>query len=484
MRVNSPCLAPVIAWMTLIAMLLLPLNTGRAVFGQDEPLKVGIPALREFVEKDDPTYAWEVVRQAGGNPATVFTVKLTSQTWRTTEDVNRPLWEHWLVVVKPEQVSSEKAFIMIGGGSNDSGPPERPDAGLLAIAEATESVVAELRMIPNQALEFHQDGVPRKEDDLIGYCWDQFIKTGDATWLPRLPMVKSVSRAMDCITELLASDQGGELPIKSFVVAGASKRGWTTWMTPVADSRVEAIVPIVIDVLNVGPSMEHHAQVYGFWAAAIGNYYQHGIMQRWGHPRLEELYRVVDPYYHLESLQLPKFIVNAAGDQFFCPDSSKFYWDELKGEKLIRYVPNADHSLRNSDALESILAFYQRILRGEARPRYDWSFEPDGSIRVTTPDRPTSVRLWHAENPDSRDFRLMTIGPGFQSQPLEADEEGVYVGRVEIPEQGWKAYFVELTYETPGSLPLKVTTAVRVVPDVLPHAGVDPREVPYELEKD
>jgi PhoPQ-activated pathogenicity-related protein len=471
--------------LTLLGCLTSCVAIGVGLTGRAEEVVPLVPssALRDYVQGPDDSYAWEVVRQVGGNPATVFTVKLTSQTWRTVEDVDRPVWEHWLVIVKPDQVRSEKAFLMIGGGSNDAGPPERPDGGLVRMAEATQSVVAELRMIPNQALIFHQDGVPRKEDDLIAYCWDQFIRTGDVTWLPRLPMVKSVSRAMDCITELLASPQGGETSVKSFVVAGGSKRGWTTWMTPIGDSRVDAIVPIVIDVVNVGPSMEHHAQVYGFWAAAIGNYYQHGIMQRWGDPRLSELYRAVDPYFHLPSLQLPKFILNAAGDQFFCPDSSQFYWDKLEGEKLIRYVPNADHSLRNSDAMECLMAYYQRILTQTPRPRYDWQFEADGAIRVTTPDRPAKVRLWQASNPESRDFRLMTIGPAFTSSDLEPRGEGEFLGRVDAPESGWTAYFIELTFDSPGLLPLKVTTAVRIVPDVLPHQGVDPRKVPYELER-
>ena len=57
-----------------------------------------------------------------------------------------------------------------------------------------------------------------------------------------------------------------------FVVSGASKRGWTTWTTAAVDKRVVAIIPIVIDLLNVEPSFEHHWQAYGFWAPAIKDY--------------------------------------------------------------------------------------------------------------------------------------------------------------------------------------------------------------------
>ncbi len=345
------------------------------------------------------------------------------------------------------------------------------------IARATGSLVAELRMVPNQPLVFHGDGKPRKEDDLIGYAWDQFLKTGDATWLPRLPMVKSAVRAMDCLQEW-AKQQG--TPVERFVVAGGSKRGWTTWLTGAADPRVEAIIPIVIDVANVDVSMRHHAAVYGFWAKAIGDYYRHGLMRRSGEPQLRELYQIVDPYAYRERLTLPKYVVNATGDQFFVPDSSQFYYGELKGEKLLRYVPNADHSLRGSDALEGIIAYYQMILAGRPRPSYTWTFEKDGSIRVKSATPPKQVHVWQATNPKARDFRLETIGKAFTSQELKPEADGSYVGRIRTPEQGWTAFFVELTYDSGGAYPLKASTAVRVLPDKLPYAGVDVKKVPYE----
>jgi PhoPQ-activated pathogenicity-related protein len=39
----------------------------------------------------------------------------------------------------------------------------------------------------------------------------------------------------------------------------------------------------------------------------------------------------------------------------------------LIGEKYLRYVPNTDHSLKGSDAGDSILAFYHSIAAGQPR---------------------------------------------------------------------------------------------------------------------
>ncbi|MBC8868439.1 MAG: PhoPQ-activated pathogenicity-related family protein [Planctomycetes bacterium] len=470
---NKYCFRPAIVMLLLAA-------TQSGVGDEDSTRTVD--ALRKYVHQPDPAYSWQVVKKVEGDRVTTLVVRLTSQSWLTKADVDRPVWMHWLVIVRPHQPAHNKSFLLIGGGSNDGEPPERPSQVTSRIAQATNSVVAELRMVPNQPLTFHGDGVRRKEDDLIGYAWAQFLDTGNVHWLPRLPMVKSVVRAMDCIQELMASKEGGELEIQEFVVAGGSKRGWTTWMTGAADKRVAAIVPIVIDVVHTDRSMRHHAAVYGFWADAIGDYVRHGITKRWGDPRMPRLYEAVDPYYHLDRLRMPKFIVNACGDQFFCPDSSQFYFDKLQGEKMLRYVPNADHSLDGSDAVESIAAFYQTLLTGQSRPKLDWTFESDGSLRVTTKDRPTRVLLWQATNPKARDFRLKTIGAAFVSRELQEEGGGKYVGRIEPPEQGWAAFLIELTFDTGTPLPLKLTTAVRILPDKLPYAGIDPDTTPYESE--
>ena len=425
-------------------------------------------ALDRYVARPDPSFRYKLVNTSPGKGFTVHLLQMTSQSWRSPSEVDRPVWEHWLTIVKPDRVETSTALLFIGGGKNDGKLPRTADAMLRSIAAETQSVVAELRMVPNQPLTF-SDGKPREEDEVIAYTWDKFLKTHDETWPLRLPMTKSAVRAMDAITAFCASDQGGQIRVNRYVVAGGSKRGWTTWTTAAVDRRVVAIVPIVIDVLNIEKSMIHHYRAYGFWAPAVHDYEEMGIMQWMGKPQSKPLWKIEEPYEYRDRLTMPKFMVNSTGDQFFLPDSSQFYFGELRGEKFLRYVPNTDHSLRNSDATESLQAYYAAFLRNTPRPDFAWNLERDGSIRVTARTRPAEVKLWQASNPKARDFRLETLGPVWSSTNLEAQRPGVYLAKVQKPASGWTAFLVELTFPSGGKFPFKFTTPVRVIPDNLPY---------------
>src|SRR5262245_5265985 len=438
--------------------------------GSDEPETPNKTALDDYVAKRDPTYAWKLVKTLAGDGYTTFVLDLKSQSWRTVPEVDRAVWQHWLVIVKPDQVKHDTAYLRIGSGRNGNPIPEQPSSQLVLFATSTNTVVAELGMVPNQPLVFNQDGKPRSEDDLIAYCQIKYMETGDATWLPRLPMVKSAVRAMDAVTELLASDQGGKTAVKNFVVAGGSKRGWTTWLTGAVDPRVSAIIPIVIDVVNVRACKMNHFASYGFWAPAVGDYTRHKVHERFDTPQYAELLKIVDPYSYRERLTLPKLIVNASGDQYFPPDSSKFYFDDLQGPKYLRYVPNVNHSLAGSDAADSVLAFYRAVLNGSPLPKYSWQVQADGSIRVHAETKPREVNLWQATNPKARNFRLESIGPAYKKSVLESQGEGVYVAKVSKPAEGWTAFFVELVFDGGDKVPYKLTTQVHIVPDVLPHS--------------
>jgi PhoPQ-activated pathogenicity-related protein len=174
-------------------------------------------------------------------------------------------------------------------------------------------------------------------------------------------------------------------------------------------------------------------------------------------------------YRDRERLKIPKYVINASGDQYFLPDNSQFYFLDMPDEKYLRYVPNAKHNLAGSDARESMMAFYQSILNKTKRPKFTWKIEDRKRIVVDVKDKPAEVKVWQATNPDARDFRLDTIGKAWTSTPLAEEFPDRYIATVDIPDIGYTAFFVELTYDSGFEQPFKFTTDVLVLPDVLPY---------------
>lgn len=432
-------------------------------------------ALDDYIAKPDSSFAWRLAETKEAADHTVFAIELTSQTWRTSEEVDRTVWKHWLMVIRPKVVASETGFLFITGGSHRDNPPD-VEGYMVKMAVATKSVVAELKNVPNQPLEFKGGGRKMVEDDLITFTWNKFLETKDPEWPARLPMVKSAVRAMDAVQAFCATNDCGNLKVEKFAVAGGSKRGWTTWCTGAVDPRVVAIAPIVIDVVNVRKSMRNHLEGYGFWAPSVGDYVRGGLTLKDEDPAYIELMEIEDPYVYRDRYKMPKLVLNAAGDQFFTPDSSRFYYHDLPGEKLLRYVPNTDHGLGNSDGRETLVAFYDSVVRNLKRPKYSWKFLDNGAIRVETVDRPKEVKLWKGHNPKARDFRLEEVGPIYTSVPVQEIEPGVYVGKIDAPKEGFTAFFVELTHDIGSHYPMKVTTDVRVLPEVLPFQGIAPTQ--------
>ncbi len=427
--------------------------------------------LDDYVAWPDPSYGYSLVRTIDHPQGKIYVLNMTSQSWRSEQEVNRTLWQHWLTVAVPNDVAFDTALLWITGGSNDRPAPMQPDAMLADIALRSRSVVAELRMVPNQPLVFPDDPTnQRYEDAIIAYTFDRFLKTEDPTWPLLLPMVKSAVRAMDTVQDYLAAVTDGKVTIKSFVVSGGSKRGWTTWLTAAVDPRVCAIAPIVIDVLNMNDQMRHHFAAYGFYSPAIGDYEQMKIFDRLDTGGGTEIRNFIDPYEYRDRYTMPKFIINSSGDQFFLPDSAQFYYADLPENKHLLYCANTDHGLDGSDAEKALLVWYQSILLGRDRPQFSWDMSESGHVVVTARTRPQKVMLWTATNPQARDFRLEKIGKAWQSHTLTETSAGTYDVHVPAPEQGWTAYFVELHFDSGTPLPYRFSTEIRVVPDILPYA--------------
>jgi PhoPQ-activated pathogenicity-related protein len=434
-------------------------------------------ALDRYIAQKDAVYGWKLVGTIPGQGCTGYVLELTSQTWRSEKDVDRPVWKHWLTIVKPDKLSSSKGLLYIGSGNNRNPAPRTISERARMIATATQSVVAEVAMVPNQPLYFTDSpDKARTEDDLIAYTRVKHFTTKDDFWLVRLAMVKSGVRALDAVQEFMASAAGGQHKLDEFVVTGASKRGWTAWLVGVVDPRVIAVAPMVIDALNSEAITRHHYEVLGFFAPSLKDYVNHGLFpHKLGTPEYQAVLGIEDPfnYRRRAKLKLPKFMLNAAGDEFFLPDNSRFYYGELPEEKHIRYVPNTKHNLAESDALQSLAAFYQAVITNHLRPHFTWRKEKDGRLVVTSKDKAQAVRLWQATNPAARDFRLDIIGKAYTSTLLTPEPNGSYVGRVSAPPKGFTAFFVELEYASGGPYPFKFTTEVSIVPDVVPYKWAD-----------
>jgi len=444
----------------------------------------GATALDDYVAAPDTNYSYVRVGSGVFDWSTLtrgYTLDLTSQAWRDSSEVDHVLWRHWVTIVVPEWdgllgATKRTAMILINDGYNTD-PAPAIDPAYRQLAAGTRSVLAVLSAVPNQPLRFSDESIPRSEDQIIAYSWSKYLDGGDAYWPVQLPMVKSVVRCMDAVQTFVGTQATEKKPIDHFVLAGGSKRAWTAWLTAAVDGRVTAITPIVGDLLNMKRSFPHHWASYGFWAQALRPYEDMGIFDRLGTGEGTALLDIVDPLAYVDRLDIPKFIVNSAGDDFFVPDSIQYYIDALPGETYLRHVPNTDHYLTGAyeDVLNGLVAYYDAFLNGTPRPRFEWALLEDGSIVVQTTDPPKAVNLWRATNPTARDFRRVTIGQAWTSSPPADLGGGLYVAAVPLPPTGWTAFFVELVYESPfqgaGQFDYHFTTEMRMLPETLPYEG-------------
>jgi PhoPQ-activated pathogenicity-related protein len=407
--------------------------------------------LDSYVKSPDPCFVFSVAGTSelpGGG--SILQVKLTSQKWQGIE------WQHWINLIRPEKVTHpEIALLVISGGSIHKEPPKLSGEALLLaqVAAKTGSVVAILTQVPNQPLFDHL-----KEDALIAHTFDKFMETKDESWPCLLPMTKSAVRAMDAAQSVVKERFSQE--IRRFVVTGASKRGWTTWLTGAVDPRVVAIAPMVIDTLNMSRQMALQVRSFGTYSEEIKDYTVLKLPERMGEPGSKRLLELVDPYSYLKRLTMPKLILLGTNDRYWPVDAVKLYFGDLLGEKFIHYVPNAGHGLR-PEAAETVLAFYKTVIDGQARPRFTWSLKieaGEAALAIAAQDGPEKVELWKATS-GTRDFREAR----WASSPVEKGAGGGYQARVQVPAEGFAAFFADLTYKSPAGGAYTLSTNVEVV---------------------
>lgn len=442
-------------------------------------------ALNDYVNKPDTNYNVIPITTLPYPGFQVHLLLMNSQQWRDVSETTHPIWSHLITIIEPDVLLSNKAMLIVNGGSNPVTPEFDPELGpvVAGIAQGTASIIAMVSQIPNQPIQFFDQPEPIREDALVAYSWDKAMRTGDEFWPVYLPMVKSVVRAMDAIQ--VFANTVIEHPIDKFVLTGFSKRGATVWLTATVDPRVHAIAPGVIDFLNSAPHIEHHFRSYGFYSSALDDFVDFNILRRVRTPEGQDILRIIDPYEYRNLLDMPKFLINSSGDEFFPSDSARFYFQDLLGEKLIRYVPNTGHGLIDSvtgiqNAINSLVSWYASVITDTLRPVIQWN-NYSGALTAAAFPPPTVAKLWKASNPNGRDFRLEEIGEAWESIELEWNSTGIYYVFVPQPAQGWTAYFVEFEYPSLIGLPQTYSTQVYVTPDTLPFEVADPLLDPRKL---
>lgn len=415
--------------------------------------KVEVPeALSKYLAREEPAFKWELRGKESIAGNTVYDLHLVSQDWQGI------VWEHQLQVYQPPNAKPAGTMVLWNQGGKAS-------AGSMAfgieLASKTGTPVAFLYGVPNQPLF---EG--KKEDALIAETFVRYLESKDERWPLLFPMVKSVVKAMDALQAF--AKQEWQQPVEKFIVTGASKRGWTTWLTGASDPRVKAIAPLVIDTLNMREQGPYQLKSFGKYSDQIHDYTERGLLPMPDSEEARKLWSMVDPWVYRDRLTMPKLILNGVNDPYWTTDALNLYWDDLPGDKWVTYVPNAGHNLEQNfadgqksrhRAVNSLAAFARHQIKDNPMPKVRWKHDDAGGkarLVVEGSVAPKGARLWVAEAL-TRDFRLVE----WKEQAASLNDKTV-TAEIAPPATGCRAFFAELDFEVDG-LTHQVSTQLRIV---------------------
>ncbi len=434
------------------ACLLVGLTWSADLCADDAPAPVPTE-LANYVQRPEPRFRWELRDKKTVNDGTVYTLSFVSQEWQSI------VWQHGLQVFQADQTAPTSTMLLWNQGGNGD---DRTVGFGMDLSRRVKAPVALLYNIPNQPLFGG-----KTEDALIAETFVRYLDTEDSTLPLLFAMVKSLVKAMDVLQDF--SNTEWNQPLSRFVVSGASKRGWTTWLTAAADRRVKAIVPMVIDTLKMKDQTAYQLKSFGQYSDQIADYTARGLVPMPDTPRARKLWRMVDPWVYREQITVPKLLVNGNNDPYWTSDALNLYWDDLRGDKWVVYVPNAGHNLEEQffdgrrpsreRAVNALAAFTRHMIKDNPVPRLTWKHDDaNGRARlmVEARPRPLGARLWVA-HAATRDFRQAR----FQEQPLVLGD-GPIVGEVPFPTEGALSLFAELDFEIDG-LRHQLSTQLRIV---------------------
>lgn len=420
-------------------------------------------------------YTQQASRQFAGVEQRRFT--LQSQAWSPAQGVQPGTWRHGVEIYIPEGALQGKALLVVNNGINIAGAdgPLMPandysEETMLGIARKTRTIVVSVSDVPNQYLTFSDDQLPRREDSIVARTWAMFLREPQQhAFTPlHVPMMQAVVKTMD-----LAERELQPWKIQQFLATGASKRAWAAWLATIADTRITAIAPMVLDFLNQRSVLAHIRQTYGgTWPPALADYQREGVLAQLDSEAFGQLQRISDPLSYLGSrhaarLAVPKYIINAANDEFFLPDNARFYFDQLPGANSLRMIPNAGHGGARPVTEELLSGAIGRWHAGIPWPQLPAALKPvEGRsvLALQLAEQPVKLTQWTAVNPQARDFRA-PCGIQYVARDIPVNGASAVEVPLSAPEQGWSVSFVEATFADG----LVATSQAYVLPDTYPQ---------------
>ena len=464
-------------------------------------------------------------------------VNLTSQAWMSEADWGADWgganahWWHYMFIITPSEIKSDskdwRTLYITNGKNSDPVPGKNNEniGGTAELAMTTGQVFVTLLQVPNVPIYLKTpDGTQTRafgDDDLLANTfvhYMDYIKAGGtnaiedkdslgaASWVVILPMVKAGFAAMAAAESIL----GDTAPAK-WAVTGASKRGWTAWLVGAVDmardasnKRVQGIAPIVLDGVHFEKTLKLHYEAYGGWSFAMRAFLDAGFTGRIDSEEIKPLWELIDPYYYMTRYKgLPKLVCNALGDEWFLPDDSRYWYNEMKefGPLSLVMVPDAEHSMATGlpSLIPTIGSFVSNLAANRESPHFTWEIdyghdEKDASIVVTIDsafvDMPRTVQMWHSatchKDTLRRDFRLVNLdaktmgdcpcGPKLSdtqcfnlhsgiwaNSTLTADASdstgATYIAQQKVPSRAlerWEGFFVTVTFH--GAAPDSAAT--------------------------
>jgi PhoPQ-activated pathogenicity-related protein len=367
-------------------------------------------------------------------------IEFCSQMWQ------KQLWSHRILMKVPKGAEkSETAILFITG----DGPRNGDMVDINLLSNATGMPIMMLFNIPNQPIW------EMKEDDLIAHTFTKYLETGDATWPLLFPMTRAAVSSMDVIQRF--TKQNG-MNLKKFVVTGASKRGWTTWLTAASgDKRVAGIAPMVFDNLRFDAQMKHQIEMWGEYSEQIADYTRRGLQEKLQTKEGQKLMEMVDPYSYRDRIKIPTLIVNGSNDQYWATDATKLYWNDLKQPKNVLQVPNNGHGLSDRIRLTNSIGAFARSVNGSFKfPRLQSKTtvnEEEIAFNLDPSEgQMEAVSIWKAES-DTKDFR--------EQRFVEEKKAKTDILKTELKPGKWSAVFLEARYNIDGK-PFTLSTPCEV----------------------